>query len=50
MPNLIKLSKIRLWGDFIEAFKIIIGINKVNYMLSFRVNLVSRMRAQMKIG
>ena len=43
MLNLFKLSKRRLRGDLIEAFKFIKGINKVDVQL-FRVSLVSRTR------
>ena len=42
MLNLFKLSKRRLWGDLIEAFKFIKGINKVNYKRLFTVSLVNR--------
>ena len=41
MLNLFKLSKRRLWGDLIEAFKFIKGINKVDVQL-FRVSLAER--------
>ena len=44
MLNLFKLSKRRLRGDLIEAFKFIKGINKVDHVQLFRVSLVSRTR------
>ena len=44
MLNLFKLSKRRLRGDLIEAFKFMNGINKVDHVQLFRVSLVSRMR------
>ena len=37
MLHLFKLSKRRVKGDLIEAFKFIKGVNKMNYMLFFRV-------------
>ena len=44
MLNLFKLSKRRLRGDLIEAFKLMKGINKVDHVQLFRVSLVSRTR------
>ena len=42
--GLFKLSKRRLRGDLIEAFKFIKGINKVNYRKLFELSSVSRTR------
>ena len=44
MLNFFKLSKRRFMGDFIETFKFIKGINKVNYKRFFKVSLVNRTR------